>query len=169
MNTKRDGTKGLVGGLEGMVSGIVNLVEKLKELDQSGHELHEVKEFGGGSGIRGVYGINVKVGLGDDKEKVSVQPFGNIRKDKAGHPVIQEVIEPIVDVFEETDHTLVVAEMPGVAFDDIRLDVHKNVLTIIAEHRPKKYCKEVQLPRAYTRDQIHLSCNNGIVEIKCMQ
>jgi HSP20 family protein len=169
MNTKRDGTKGIVGGLESMVSGVVNLVEKLNELAQTGNELHDVKKFGGGSGIRGVYGINVKVGLGDDKEKVSMQPFGNIRKDKSGHAVIQEVIEPIVDVFEETDHTLVVAEMPGVGFDDIRLDVHDDVLTIVAEHRPKKYSKEVQLPRTYTRDQIHLSCNNGIVEIKCMQ
>ncbi|AJY39684.1 Hsp20/alpha crystallin family protein [Burkholderia humptydooensis] len=167
MKTKRDGAKESDGGFEGIMSGIVNLVEKLNELAQTGNELQLLKERATDTGIRGVYGINIKVGLGQDKDRVSVEPFGNIRKDKSGHAVVQEVIEPIVDVFEESDHTLVVAEMPGVSMEDIRLDVQDDMLTIVAEHRPKKYIKEVLLPRPYTRDQMQFGCNNGILEIRC--
>lgn len=164
MNTRRSGK----GGVEGILSGLAQLMEKLNELAETGKELHELKEFTSASGMKGVYGVNVRVGIGDDKDKVSVEPFGNIRKDeKSGKTVVQDVIEPVVDVFDEADHALVVAEMPGVGLEDVKLEVHVDLLTIDARHRQKKYHKEVLLPRAYTREQMQLSCNNGILEIRC--
>ncbi len=69
-----------------------------------------------GKEVKGIYGFTVKVGLGDDGPRI--EPFGNIRKDReSGHTVVQEVREPVVDVFEEEDHVLVVAEMPGVSVE----------------------------------------------------
>lgn len=164
MNSKRSGK----GGVEGILSGLTQLMEKLNELAETGKELHEQKAFTSESGLKGVYGINVRVGLGDDKDKVSVEPFGNIRKDKkSGRTVVQEVIEPVVDVFDEDDHALVLAEMPGVALHDVRLELHDDLLSIVAENPRKKYHKELLLPRAYTREQLQMSCNNGILEIRC--
>jgi HSP20 family protein len=43
------------------------------------------------------------------------------------------------------------------------------VLTISAEKGDKKYRKEVLLPHPYAREKMQISCNNGMVEIKCFQ
>ena len=113
--------------------------------------------------------FSVKMGLGDQGEKeVKVEPFGNVRRDKSsGETVVQEIREPVVDVFEEKDHTLVVAEMPGVCAEDVDLTVKDDLLTIYAEKRDKKYRKEILLPRAYPREKMTMTCNNGILEIRC--
>jgi HSP20 family protein len=74
----------------------------------------------------------------------------------------------MVDVFEEEDHTLVVAEMPGIGTQDVQIDIKDDLLTINAKRGDKKYCKEVLLPRAYPPEKMEVSCNNGVLEIKCI-
>ncbi len=99
-----------------------------------------------------------------------MEPFGNVRRDeKSGETVVQEIREPVVDVFEEKDHTLVVAEMPGISTKDVTLTVKDDLLTIYAEKRDKKYRKEILLPRSYPREKMKMTCNNGILEIKCVR
>ena len=116
--------------------------------------------------MKGIYGFTVKVGLGDDRPRV--EPFGNIRQDReSGRTVVQEVREPVVDVFEEEDHVLVLAEMPGVSAEDVKITVEDDLLTISAERGDKKYRKEVLLPASTTREKTHVTCNNGVVEIRC--
>jgi HSP20 family protein len=159
------------GGLTGFLGGLTELVEKLGELADKGKELSgtgELSNLGSGKQLKGVYGFNVKVGLGDDK--VKVEPFGNIRRDtQTGETVVQEVREPMVDIFEEDDHLLIVAEMAGVGSDDVKLEVKDDVLTIWAEKGDKKYRKEVLLPGNFSREKMEVSCNNGILEIKCIK
>src|ERR1041384_4923627 len=89
-------------GLGGILKGLGDLVEKLGEIAESGEQISQTGGIGGGGkGVQGIYGFTVKVGLGDDKT-TRVEPFGNIRKDRAsGHTVVQEVREPAVDIFEE--------------------------------------------------------------------
>lgn len=160
---------GIDVGLGGILKGLGGLVEKLGELADTGRELSktgEIRGLGPDKGVKGVYGFTVKVGLGG--EGVTVEPFGNIKRDEAsGRSVVQEVTEPAVDVFEEADHTLVVAEMPGIGVEDVRLDVRDDVLTIAAERGKKKYRKEVLLPGTYGRENMQVSCLNGVVEIRC--
>jgi len=169
MNNKRDKKIGGRGGFDGILRGFTDLIEKIGELAEKGEQLSKTGQFQGKSSakdLRGVYGFSVKVGLGG--EEVKVEPFGNIRRDeKSGETVVQEIREPVVDVFEEEDHTLVVAEMPGIGVEDVRLDVKDDLLTIYAEKGSKKYRKEVLLPRSYPRDKMLVSCNNGVLEIKC--
>jgi HSP20 family protein len=159
-----------IGGLEGILSGFTDLMEKLGDLAEKGEQLSKTVQFEGkgpAKDLKGVYGFSVKVGLGG--EEVKVEPFGNIRRDeKSGQPVVQEIREPVVDVFEEHDHTLVVAEMPGIGADDVRLEVKDDLLTIYADKGEKKYRKEILLPQSYHKDKMLVSCNNGVLEIKCM-
>ena len=166
--TKRTSDSGGGGGLGGFFGGLADLVEKLNDLAETGKQMSGTGEIPDlGKQLKGVYGFNVKVGLGGDKLKV--EPFGNIKKDvKSGQTVVQEVREPLVDVFEEEDHTLVVAEMPGISSGDLKLDLKDDVLTISAKRGDKKYHKEILLPRAVTREKMIVSCNNGILEIKCL-
>ena len=157
--------------LGGILKGLGGLVEKLGELADAGGELSksgEIHGLGPDREAKGVYGFTVKVGLGG--EGVKVEPFGNIRRDEeSGRPVVQEVTEPAADVFEESDHTLVVAEMPGIGAEDVRLDVTDDLLTIRAERGKKKYRKEVLLPGSFPREKMRVSCTNGVLEIRCVK
>jgi len=159
------------GGFEGILTGLSDIVEKLGDLAEKGEKISRTGEIhwkGREKDLKGVYGFSVKVGLGG--EGVKVEPFGNIRKDETtGQSVVQEVREPMVDVFDEKDYTLVVAEMPGIGAEDVRLDVKDDLLTIYAEKGDKKYRKEVLLPRSYPKEKMLVSCNNGILEIKCLK
>lgn len=176
------GLNDLLGGLGKLVEQFSQLAERAEALKKAQHEQqqeHGSAEAAGGaepttsfSGeadlgdkLKAVYGFTVRTGLGGDRGSVKVEPFGNVRKDeRTGAAVVQEVREPAVDVFEEADHVLVVAEMPGVGEDAVRLELRDDVLTISAEQGPKKYRKEVLLPGGYTA--LSHCCRNGVLEVK---
>jgi HSP20 family protein len=166
---RRDRTPhgGIEGGIGGMLKGLGDLVEKLGELAETGHELSKTGEIHGSEKqLRGIYGFTVKVGIGDEGPRI--EPFGNIRRDThSGRTEVQEVREPMVDIFEEDDHLLVLAELPGIGKDNVRVELKDDVLTISAEKGDKKYRKEVLLPHSVSKEKIQVSCNNGILEIKC--
>lgn len=151
--------EGILGGLGGLVQKLGELAEKGEELRQSGVLESKDKK------VQGVYGFSIKVGGGE--QGVTVEPFGNVRRDEeTGKTVVDEIREPLVDVFEEEDHVLVIAEMPGISPEDIKLDIKDDILTIIAEHGEKKYQKEVLLPTAFSSEKMTHSCHNGILEVK---
>ena len=166
--SKKD-NKRTEGGFElgGILKGLGDLVEKLGDLAEKGEGLSRTGEIhGSGKELKGIYGFTVKTGLGDDGPRV--EPFGNIRKDReSGHTVVHEVREPVVDVFEEVDHVLVVAEMPGIGVEDVEITLEDDLLTIAAGRGDKKYRKEVLLPVSCAREKVQVTCNNGVVEIKC--
>ena len=124
-NAKDEHPSGSGGGF---LSGLAEVLEKLSELAETGRTLSRsgeftspagsesgAKEFTGAKEFKGMYGFSVKVGLGG--EEPTVEPFGNIKVDRHARDgvVVAEVREPAVDVLEESDHLLIVAEMPGVA------------------------------------------------------
>jgi len=152
-------------GLGGVFKGIGSFIELLAEMAEKGETLAQRSgEIQGlREGMRGVYGFNVRMGLGGTPQ---VQQFGNVRATSAG-PVVDEVREPIVDVFDEGDSILVVAEMPGVSIKDILIDVKGDVLSIsTAETAPGKYAKEVLLPAAVNTATQRSTFKNGVLELR---
>jgi HSP20 family protein len=160
---------GFESGLGGILKGLGDLVEKLGDLSESGGELSRTGEIhGAGKDLKGIYGFTIKSGIGGDGPRI--EPFGNIRKDReSGRSVVQEVREPVVDLFEEEDHVSIVAEMPGISVEDVQIAVEDDLLTITAAHGEKKYRKEVLLPASYSREKMQVTCNQGVVEIKCVK
>jgi HSP20 family protein len=154
-----------------ILSGLTDIAEKLNEISDKGEGVSKKGEFTFPSkegGIKGVYGFSLKTGLGGKDDRIKVEPFGNIRKDeKTGEAVVREIHEPLVDVFEDNDATTLIAEMPGVGPDDIKIDVREDVLTISAKKGAKKYQKELLLSHFPAKDRIKVTCNNGIVTIRC--
>jgi HSP20 family protein len=150
----------------GLLGGLGTFIEKLGELAEKGKELHESGEIHGPGGkMRGVYGFNIKFGLGDEGAKV--EPFGNVQRDsQTGEPIVTEVREPMVDVFYEKEQVVVVAEMPGVGEGDVKLELRDDVLVILAEGGDKKYRKEVLLPGSFAPDKMKHTCHNGVLEVK---
>ena len=169
INPKDKPSGGLELGLGGILKGLGDLVERMAELAETGKELTRTGELrGGGEQLKGIYGFTVKVGLGGEQPRI--EPFGNIRRDvRSGRTVVQEVREPVVDIFEEADHVLVVAEMPGISAEDVQVEVEGKVLSITAEKKDKKYRKEIVLPQAFPREKMQISCNNGVFEIRCVR
>lgn len=163
---RKDPARDMGLGLGGILKGLGDLVEKLGEIAESGEQISKTGAIGGdGKGFQGVYGFTVKVGLGDDKTRV--EPIGNIRKDKAsGQTVVQEVREPVVDVFVEDQYVIIVAEMPGISAEDVHIERVHDVVTLAAEHGPKKYSKEILLPASVSDAPPQVSCHNGVLEIK---
>jgi HSP20 family protein len=152
-------------GLGGVFKGLGSFIELLAEMAEKGETLTQRSgEIQGlRDGMRGVYGFNVRMGLGGTPQ---VQQFGNVHATSAG-PVVDEVREPIVDVFDEGDSILVVAEMPGVSISDVQIDVKGDVLSIsTAQTAPRKYAKEVLLPAAVNVATQRSTFKNGVLELR---
>ena len=117
---------------------------------------------GAGRDLSGVYGFTVRT-LADGVPKV--QTFGNIRKTTKG-PSVEEVREPIVDIFDEGDTIKVIAELPGIEKSDVHTEVNGDILRLSADGRARKYSKEVLLPSIVDEDTIKSSYGDGILELE---
>ena len=162
MKEKLKGAAGLVG----ILNGLGELVEKLSNMEkQTGGAIRAEATAQPGGKARGIYGIRVKFGLGG--EDIDVETFGNVKQDRStGQVVVDEVREPLCDLFEEDGYLLLVAEMPGVVAADLQLSLDGDLLTLHAERKDRKYHKELQLPHPVDLTKAQPSANNGVIEIR---
>ncbi|MFH1952182.1 MAG: helix-turn-helix domain-containing protein [Pseudomonadota bacterium] len=162
------GLGGLFKGLGTLIDSATKLAEKGEELSKSGEiDFSSLEKIKGLKDLKGVYGVRVRT-LADGRP--SVQPFGNIKniKKTSKGPVVEEVREPIVDLFDESDEIRVVAEMPGIDEKDITIEIKGDILNISAEGDNRKYQKEVLLSREAKADDMTWAYRNGMLEIKIM-
>jgi len=151
--------QGLGGMLRGL-GGFVDLISKLAE--QGGGEIKRSGEIGGdGKGVRAVYGFSVRLGGAGTPV---VEEFGNVRHGEQG-PVVEEVREPMVDVFDEGDRLSLVAELPGVGAGDVKYEVHGDVVSLSATHGDRRYRKEILLPSPAVSEGATSSYRNGVFEL----
>jgi HSP20 family protein len=143
----------------GLFKGLGNLIDLASKLNEAGVE--RSGEIGGlPRGAKGVYGFSVRTMAG----KPVIESFGNIKETAKG-PIVEEVREPMIDVFDEEGHILVIAELPGVSESEINVEVAGDILNISASDKDRKYAKEILLPGKVKPDSIKTSYNNGILEI----
>jgi len=167
---EKNGGTGFEFGLGGLFKGLGSLIDAANQLAEKGEELSKSGEIDfsgldkikGLKELKGVYGVRVRT-LADGRP--SVEPFGNIKRSPKG-PVVEEVREPIVDVFDESDGIHVVAEMPGIEEKDIFLDIQGDILTIKAEGQNRKYQKEILLSREAGADKMTWTYKNGILDVR---
>jgi HSP20 family protein len=152
----------------GLLGGLGGLIEKLGELAEAGEELSRSGEFKDDKGgIRGVYGINIKTGLGDQGQtEFKVEPFGNVGRGSVNRPEGKDIREPLVDIHEEDDCVLVLVELPGVAKESVKLDVADSRLSLLAERGKTTYRKEVDLPKGCSAKHMSWECSNGILQAR---
>ena len=70
-----------------------------------------------------------------------------------------------VDVHETDDDVRVVADLPGIAKDDIDLKCDGEVLTIHARTGDRSYDERVSLPTRVDEHSAQATHNNGILEV----
>ncbi|MBI5545862.1 MAG: Hsp20/alpha crystallin family protein [Deltaproteobacteria bacterium] len=158
-------------GVSGFLSGFTELLEKLEKLAETGGEISRTGSFPapqrtqGTKPTQGVYGFSVKMG-GLGGKDFKVEPFGNVRRDRAtGRSVVEEAREPLVDVFDEDERLLIVAEMPGIEPEDVHIDLSDHTLTLSAQRADRRYRKSIEVPEGTRREGLSVSCRNGIIEI----
>lgn len=144
-----------------------NLPKDLQGLSQEDFTREFMKnksEFGKKGPI--IYGFNI--GIGPDGKPI-MGSFGNIEKESlTGETKVRKTREPLVEVNEEEDQIVVIAEMPGVRKEDIEINATNRTLTISTEKIifGRKYFKEIELPNAINSDYAKARYTNGILEIR---
>lgn len=143
----------------GLFKGLGNLIDLAAKLNEEGvTKKGEIK--GLSQGAKGVYGFSIRSLAG----KPVLESFGNIRETARG-PVVEEVREPMVDIFDEKGHLLIIAELPGVAEDNIKIEVAGDILHLSATNGDRKYAREILLPGKVKPESVKSSYKNGILEI----
>ncbi len=152
-------------GLGGLFKGIGSLMDTIAKMNEEGkNEYARTGEITGlGDKVKGVYGFSIRMGVGGQP---AVEHFGNIRKTEKGSVEVAEAREPLVDVFDERDYLMVIAELPGVEEKDIHLEIKGDILEVKAEGKDRKYNKEVLLPSEVEADSLKTGYKNGVLEIK---
>lgn len=120
----------------------------------------EIRFKSAGRDGRAVYGFSIRNGLGGIPK---VERFGNVRSTAAG-PIVAEVREPLVDLFDEQAEIIVVAELPGVAEEEILINIKDDILALETVGE-RKYAKEILLPCAVNAATLQKSYRNGILEL----
>jgi HSP20 family protein len=112
-----------------------------------------------------VYGYSVKIG---PDGKPIIREFGNIKPGpgREGEPPLnlQDRREPLIDLIEEDEKIKVVAELPGVEKEDIKLYVSRDTLTIDVDTPERRYRKELDLPFEIEETSATSTYLNGVLE-----
>jgi HSP20 family protein len=99
----------------------------------------------------------------------------------ANEPRGSQLLAPAVDVFESDDRIEVTAELPGLKPEDIRIDLHDNVLTLSGERKLEKeeeregyrriersygqFTRSFTLPRHVDQDNIRAEMREGVLSL----
>ena len=146
-------------GFSGLFKGIGNIIDFVSKLSEEGTE-QQGEIDGLPKGAKGVYGLSIRT-LGG---KPVVESFGNIKETSKG-PIVEDVREPLCDVFDEKGRIVVIAELPGVSEDEIKLEINGDILNLSASNKDRKYAKEILLPAKVNAESKKTSFKNGIYEI----
>jgi len=109
-----------------------------------------------------VYGFSMSIG---PDGKPVIREFGNLQRDRFG-PKIREDREPLVDILEEDEDVVAVAELPGVEKEDIKLHATEDHLTISVDTSNRKYYKELVLPVNVNPSSARAVYKNGVLEVR---
>lgn len=155
------GLKTILGGINNLLDFAQDVAKHIEKIEEGGGTKTHTGTFKTKSGMSGVYGFNVKMGIGGEP---IVSRFGNITHTDGG-PVVEEVREPLVDTFDEKGEILLVVEIPGADEDKIKIEIEGDILNLTAEGRDRKYAKEVLLKSAFKKEGMKHTFKNGVLEI----
>jgi HSP20 family protein len=89
------------------------------------------------------------------------------------------VYVPAVDIFEDDTAITLVADMPGVGPNDLRIDLHEGVLTltgqanegerggtdVFREYRPGQFCRQFSLSDRIDQNKIEAGMTDGVLRL----
>jgi HSP20 family protein len=143
-------------GLEGLFRGIASILHMANDIavragddGSTPIEVARTATMGVPGAVNVAYGGSMRIGA------------------RGAPPRARAMQEPAADVFDEGDHYVVIAELPGIEASAIGWTVTAGRhLVIRAESTERKYVKDVQFPTLVS-DQAVTSCYaNGVLELR---
>ena len=80
-------------------------------------------------------------------------------------PSISSEREPLIDISSTDNEVKIVAEMPGISKDKIKVNAYDQYVEIKSEDPNRKYHKKIEVPEDIDIDSAKSNYNNGILEI----
>jgi len=117
-----------------------------------------------------VYGYSMTIGP-DGKPRI--REFGNVKPSLKPEAFgiarprldVKEEREPLVDVISTDGEVKVIAELPGVEKEDIKLHGTENTLTLSVDTPQRKYFKDIELPARVKIKEATTTYKNGVLEV----
>jgi len=117
-----------------------------------------------------VYGYSMTIGP-DGKPRI--REFGNVKPSLKPEAFgiarprldVKEEREPLVDVISTDGEVKVIAELPGVEKEDIKLHGAENTLTLSVDTPQRKYFKDIELPAKVKIKEAKTTYKNGVLEV----
>jgi len=112
-----------------------------------------------------VYGYSVKIG---QDGKPIVRKFGNVDSSPGflgGGLTVKEQREPLLDIITGSEDITIVAELPGVNKEDLRLKADNKSLTLESVAGERQYQKKIDLPDEIEPNTGKSTYKNRILEV----
>lgn len=74
--------------------------------------------------------------------------------------------EPLLDIFQEKDSVIVVAELKGFKRENIKAYAERQRLVLSARAQERKYYKSLNLPKGVIPETMRITYKNGVLEIR---
>jgi HSP20 family protein len=151
-----------LGGLGELVRNALDaaerLTENLAEFSQNGAKTDEV---------RANFGINVRTMSGGASARPTA-PRQPSKKSSAhkGRAEMDDVREPVIDLFDEGEYLALIVELPGVAEDAIQFELHDDILVLTASASERTFQQEILLPASVRFEDRTQRLHNGVLEAK---
>jgi HSP20 family protein len=164
-------TKPHRGGLEGLFRGIASILQTASDIAVAAGddgttpiEVERDSSAGVPGALRVRYGASLRVGAPVAPPRRRVR---TVRQPAGREPIIEDAREPIADVFDEGDHLVVVAELPGTDLAAIRWTVAGGrALEIEAESPDRRYRTTIVLPALVNAQAAACGYANGVMELR---
>ena len=117
-----------------------------------------------------VYGYSMTIGP-DGKPKIrefgNVKPSNDAEKCGLSKPCldVRQEREPLIDIVDAEKEIKVIAELPGVAKEEIKLSGTSEALTISVDTPERKYYKQIVIPSKIDPKKAKTSYKNGVLEV----
>jgi HSP20 family molecular chaperone IbpA len=124
----------------------------------------------------------------EKEEAMAKEPTTDLQKsDRPGVPAVPEqtrpgpVYSPSVDIFENDNSITVLADMPGVKAQDLKIDLRENVLTltghvatlenpketeVLREYQPGTFFRQFALSETIDRAKIDARLTEGVLRLE---
>jgi len=113
-----------------------------------------------------VYGYSMTIG---PDGKPNIQEFGNVKsfsgRGSFEQPSLSAEREPLIDISSTDKEVKIVAEMPGISKEKIKIDAYDKYVEIKSEDPDRKYHKQIEVPNYIDVESGKSTFKNGILEI----
>ena len=119
----------------------------------------------GGASITGH--IRTRGILGDQEFHIGTTGKPQTKRRSQPVPEPSEAMEPPVDVFEEEQEVIIVADVPGISLEELELKAEGSLVSLSSKAAARRnYRKEIRFGAELEPSSLRATCRNGVLEVR---